>query len=72
MYFLRVGGVFLFYTLVIVVTGELAPGSEGYVVLGISIVGVIALTARELWIERRRVANRVNRRKIGHKKVAKK
>jgi hypothetical protein len=46
---------------VIVVIGELAPGSEGYVVLGISIVGVIALTARELLIERRKAANRFKR-----------
>jgi hypothetical protein len=60
-YFLRVGGVLVLYAILIVVTRELAPGSEGFVVLGISILGVIALTARELWAERSKAANRLKK-----------
>jgi hypothetical protein len=59
---LQVGGVLVLYAIVIVVIRELAPSSVGYVVLGISILGVIALTARELWTEKKKTANRLKRK----------
>lgn len=56
-YFLRVGGVFAIFAVAIMVTRELFPGNEGYVVIGISTFGILALATKEFLSRKRTVRN---------------
>lgn len=47
-YFLRVGGVGLLFAVSILVTTEYFPGYESYVVVAISVFGVLCLSVKEV------------------------
>ena len=48
-YILRVGGVFATFVAAIMLSTAFLPGSEGFVVIAVSVIGICAVAARELW-----------------------